>query len=146
MLSSKEAETYWLGVFGSFLNPHEPTYPLWKQKWECLLSLVPDVGPSTCSLPWRAVSLPPSCQELYLWLVSGLFNLKIGPLIQSQMKERTSRWCFFWAICMRSSIKGGKNVLLVLCLTSIHSFWPPKKIQMKTQQLYMRKVVTWMIW
>ena len=73
-LKKRETESYWFGMFGSFLNPNKPTYLLWKQKWEYLVSSGSDGGPSTCSLPWRATSSPPSSQELSPCLVSGLLT------------------------------------------------------------------------
>lgn len=51
----------------------------------------------------------------------------MGPLIQNQRKGCTSRWCFFGAICMCSSIKGGKAVLVVSCLTFCSQFLAPKE-------------------
>ena len=145
-LKKRETESYWFGMFGSFLNPNKPTYLLWKQKWEYLVSSGSDGGPSTCSLPWRATSSPPSSQELSPCLVSGLFNLTW--VLSSRTKGRgvhqdgASLGPF---ACVPPS-KEAKLSLWYHAWLSVHSFWPPKKMQTQTQRPPLRRVGTWMTW
>lgn len=120
----RETKSYCLRSSGSFLNPNEPSGP--------------DTGPSTCSLPWRATSSPPSFQNfLHDQLVDC--STSHGSSHPEPKEEGVHQDGASFGPFMCSSIKGGKTVLVILSLNFCSQFLAPKKMQIQTQRPPLRE-------
>lgn len=155
MIPQKRPRHTGLGSVVLSLTRATPHYFLREHNWQHRASSVPGAGPATWSLPWRAVSFSPSCRDLSLWLVSVHCSTP-ELVLSSRDKWRSScQEDVCWGPFVASLSVTGPAVCFFICRGEhviqhhdqlyIHSFWPPKKTEVKTRQPYLKKVVMWMI-